>query len=267
MNNLLLKIPDCFKDKRASALCIVTSISGSTPGKVGAKMIVFSDGSIDGTVGGGGIEKQVIADALNVIQTQTIFYKEYNLQTDLSMTCGGIISVYIEPISKPAKLYIFGAGHIGKYVAQYAPDMGFDTFLMDWRKDIFENPEKAHYKQVCKQYLDAVKDISFDADTYIVIVTPNHELDEDILAAVGNKNTAYIGLIGSKNKIASLRKHFLQDNILTEEELNRIDMPIGIKFKSITPAEIAISIIAKLIDVKNSISSFKIPFHSPGNEI
>jgi len=250
--DLLLKIPDCYKDPRASALCIVTDIRGSTPGKTGAKMIVFSDGNIEGTVGGGGIEKQVIADALHVIQTQTPQFREYNLQTDLAMTCGGVISVYIEPVSKPAKLFIFGAGHIGKYVAQYAPDMGFETTLIDWRKDIFESPEKIHYTQVCKQYLEAVSDIAFDAETYCVIVTPNHEMDEEILAAVGKKTTAYVGLIGSKRKIETLRKRFLKEKILTEEELDRVDMPIGIKFRVVTPAEIAVSIVAKLIDVKNT---------------
>lgn len=234
MNNIFLKIADCYKDPRASALCIVTSISGSTPGKVGAKMIVFSDGSIDGTVGGGGIEKQVIADALNVIQTQVAKFREYNLQTDLSMTCGGSVSIYIEPISKPAKLYIFGAGHIGKYVAKYALDMGFETTLIDWRKDIFESRENIQYTQVCKQYLEAINDISFDSDSYCVIVTPNHEMDEEILAVIAKKTTAYVGLIGSKKKIETLRKRFLKEKILSEEELNRIDMPIGIKFNAIT---------------------------------
>ncbi|RPH30047.1 MAG: XdhC family protein [Bacteroidales bacterium] len=252
MTNLLLKISDCYKDPRSSALCIVTNVSGSTPGKAGAKMIVYSDGSIEGTVGGGSIEKTVIADALNVIKSQTPLFKEYNLKTDLSMICGGALGIYIEPISKPAKLFIFGAGHIGKYIAHYAPDMGFDTTLIDWREDIFEDPENIRYAQICKPYLEAIKDISFDDATYCVIVTPNHEMDEDVLAALGKRTSAYLGLIGSKRKIETLRKHFLQERILAEEELNRVDMPIGIKFNAITPAEIAVSIIAKLIDVKNT---------------
>lgn len=252
MIDLLHKVQDYSRDPRLSALCIVTKVSGSTPGKVGAKMIVFSDGTIDGTIGGGGIEKQLIADALQVIKTQTPEFKEYNLQTDLSMTCGGAVNVYIEPILKSSKLFIFGAGHIGKFIAKYAPDMGFETNLIDWRSDIFENNKDIKYQQVCKPYLEAVNDIVFDYDTYCVIVTPNHEMDEEVLAAIGKKTTAYIGLIGSKRKIETLKKLFLQEKYLTEEEINRVDMPIGIKFKAISPAEIAISIIAKLIDVKNT---------------
>lgn len=255
MSNIFMKIQDCYKDPRRSALCIVTKASGSVPGKAGAKMIVFDDGSIEGTVGGGSIEKQVIEDALNVIRSQTPIQTDYNLQTDLSMTCGGKVSVYIEPLSKPARLYIFGAGHIGKFLAKYAPDMGFETVLIDWRKDVFDTTEKCSHTQISKPYLEAVNDIAFDTGTYCVIVTPNHEMDEEVLKAVGKKNTAYVGLIGSKRKIETLRKKFLEEKIMSEEELNRIDMPIGIKFNAITPAEIAISILAKIIDVKNSSKS------------
>lgn len=186
------------------------------------------------------------------MKSQKPLLKEYNLNTDLSMTCGGSVSVYIEPLLKPSKLYIFGAGHIGKCLAAYCPDFGFETTLIDWRSDIFEDPEKVNYKQMRKPYLEAVEQIEFDNDTYCVIVTPGHEIDEEVLAAIGKKTTAYVGLIGSKKKIATLRKLFLEENTLTEEELNNVDMPIGIKFNAITPAEITISILAKLIDVKNN---------------
>lgn len=252
MNNLLLKIQESIRDPRSSALCIVTSVSGSVPGKIGAKMIVYSDGSIAGTVGGGSVEKRAIEDALAIIKSQIPQLKEYNLQKDLGMTCGGTVSIYFEPLAKPARLYIFGAGHIGKILARYAPDMDFETYLVDWRKDIFENAEHLRYQQVCKPYLEAINEISFGPDSYIVIVTPNHEMDEEVLAAVGKKDVAYVGLIGSRRKIETLKKLFLSGNRLTQEELDRVDMPIGIKFNAVTPAEIAISILAKLIDVKNN---------------
>jgi xanthine dehydrogenase accessory factor len=252
MNYLLAKITESIHDPRPSALCIVTCASGSVPGKTGAKMIVYGDGSIEGTVGGGGLEKHVIEDALEIIRTQIPRLKEYNLQKDLGMTCGGAVSIYIEPLLKPSKLYIFGAGHIGKMLAHYAPDMDFETYLIDWRTDLFENHDHLRYRQVCKPYLEAAAEFSFDSDSYIVIVTPNHDMDEEVLAAVGKKDVAYLGLIGSKRKIESLTRLFLQENRLTQEELNRVDMPIGIRFNAITPAEIAVSILAKLIDVKNN---------------
>lgn len=252
MNNLIFKATDYLRDSRQSVLCIVTAVTGSSPGKAGAKMIVFDDGTFEGTVGGGAVEKQVIIDAIDIIREQTPQSRDYNLQDDLSMTCGGAVTVYFEPLTKPARLYIFGAGHIGKCLAGYTPDLGFETCLIDWREDLFEKNEKTRYTKIRKPYLEAVKDIHFDAGTYCVIVTPGHEMDEDVLAAIGKKPAAYIGLIGSRNKIATLRKRFLEEKILTEEELNRVDMPIGIRFNAITPAEISISILAKLIDVRNT---------------
>jgi xanthine dehydrogenase accessory factor len=251
MNDLLLEISECLQDPRPSVLCIVTKNNGSVPGKVGAKMVVYSDGKIKGTVGGGGIEKKTIADALECLRSGVPVLKEYNLKTDLGMTCGGEVGIYYEPLVKPAKLYIFGAGHIGKEVAKYAAGFMFETFLIDWREEMFTPSISDSYKQICLPYLEAVEKISFDPDSYIVIVTPNHEMDEEILAAVGKLKVAYIGLIGSKRKIATLKDRFLKEDLLTSEELERVDMPIGIRFKAITPAEIAISILAKLIDVKN----------------
>lgn len=252
MDNIFIKAGDIYKDSRGSAMCIVTSNSGSVPGKIGAKMVVFDDGTIEGTVGGGAVESRTIKEALEVIRTQKPVHKEYNLGDDFAMTCGGNVSIYIEPFVKPAKLYIFGGGHIGKALAQYAPDMGFQTVVIDWRSDVFEDSDKVKYKQLRKPYMEAIDDIIYDESTYIVIVTPNHEMDEDILAAVGDKTAAYIGLIGSRSKVAALNERFRRDNILTDEQLKRVDMPIGIKFKAISPNEIAISILAKIIDVKNS---------------
>ncbi len=255
MSKFYHKVIHALEERRLSALCIVTSIRGSVPGKAGAKMIVFSDGTIDGTVGGGAIEKQVIADALEAIKSNRILSREYSLGADLSMTCGGSVTIYIEPLRKSARLYIFGAGHIGAHLARYAAGLDFETCLIDWREELFGDPGTRGYAVMAMPYLDAVNEISFDRDTYCVIVTPNHEMDEEILAALGKKESAYLGLIGSKRKIETLRKRFLEEGLLTREELDRVDMPIGIRFNAVTPAEIAISIVARLIDVRNTLQT------------
>ncbi len=252
MDNLFLKIGGALSDPRRAALCIVTASSGSVPGKAGAKMVVYGDGTIEGTVGGGGIERIVIDDALTCIRSGSPVFREYDLGRDLGMTCGGLVSVYIEPLARPARLFIFGAGHIGKTLARYAAELEFDTTLIDWRTDLLEPEIGAPYAKVCRPYLEAAADIPYGPDCYVVIVTPNHTMDEEVLAAVGKKEAAYIGLIGSKRKIATLTKLFLDQNTLTQEELDRVNMPIGIPFNAVTPAEIAISILAKLIDVRNS---------------
>ena len=104
-----------------------------------------------------------------------------------------------------------------------------------------------------KDYFQAIEEAVFDENTYIVIVTPKHIYDEEILLKVARKPHAYLGMLGSRMKVEIARKRFLDDGLLTAEEIDTIDMPIGIKFKAQTPQEIAISILARLIDVRNTV--------------
>jgi xanthine dehydrogenase accessory factor len=116
-----------------AVLCVVTGTTGSTPRKAGSKMLVFQDGSIKGTVGGGSVEFQTIQDALNIICTGTPFSKRFHLEDDLKMHCGGTMEIYFEPIGCLPKLYVFGGGHIGKALATYAAGLGFRPFVFDQR--------------------------------------------------------------------------------------------------------------------------------------
>lgn len=255
METLFTRLTEIEKGNQPAALCIVVCTRGSTPRKVGTKMIVYADKTIFGTIGGGSIETQVIDDAIAIIRTGIPDRKVYNLEADLSMQCGGEVEVYIEPIHPALELYIFGAGHIGRYVAKYAVDFGFTIVLFDERKELFNDLEIPGCQLILDDYLESIAKISFDENTYSVIVTPKHERDEAILSAIAGKPHAYIGMIGSKRKVAAVRKNLLERNILTEEQLDDVDMPIGMEFAAQTPQEIAISIIAKIIDVKNTIDS------------
>ena len=103
-----------------------------------------------------------------------------------------------------------------------------------------------------KDYFEAIDEALFDSNTYSVIVTPKHTCDEEVLARVARKPHIYIGVIGSTRKVDLLKKRFIAENILTTQELDSIDMPIGIKLHAESPQEIAICILAKLIDVRNT---------------
>ncbi|MDB4303566.1 XdhC family protein [Desulfosarcina sp.] len=252
MKDILLRIEDVKKSGKEAALCIIISTEGSSPRKTGAKMIVYYDGSIEGTIGGGSLELKVMDDAIAAINRKQPIRVNYELEEDLSMNCGGKAEVYIEPILQDNQLIIFGAGHIGKALAKYAPDFGFNIVLIDHRNDILSDEEFKALSVINKDYIEAIDDIKINQHSYIIIVTPKHAFDEAILEKVAKFDCAYIGMIGSKTKVAKARKRILDESILTEEELNKVDMPIGIKFNAQTPEEIAISILAKLIDVKNS---------------
>ncbi|OFX43124.1 MAG: hypothetical protein A2046_13165 [Bacteroidetes bacterium GWA2_30_7] len=252
MDRIFQKISEGINENNSSALCIVVNSQGSTPRKAGAKMIVYEDGQIDGTIGGGSIEKQVIVDALAQIKLNSPLFKKYNLAEDLGMHCGGKMEIYIEPLICKIDLFIFGAGHIGRVIARYSLDFGFQPTLIDERPEVINNVNIPNCNFVNKNYLESIDELHINQSSYIVLVTHKHKFDEDILAKIGKMQYKYLGMIGSKNKIAIARKRFINEKLLSEKELNKVDMPIGIKFNAQTPEEIAISIIAKLIDVKNS---------------
>ncbi len=252
MQSIFAKTEEIILERQPAALCIVVDTSGSTPRKQGAKMIVYSDGSVYGSIGGGSVEKEVAGIAAELIVKGKPVKVVFNLDADLGMHCGGTMEVYIEPLNPMQKLFIFGAGHIGKALAAFARELDFSVTLCDPREDISSDKAFEGFHFINKDYFEAIDEAVFDENTYIVVVTPKHVSDEDILSRVARKPHAYLGMIGSHRKVELLKKRFLKETILTSEELERIDMPIGIKLRAETPHEIAISILAKLIDVRNS---------------
>lgn len=236
-----------------AVICIVTETTGSTPRKAGSKMIVFQDGSIKGTIGGGSVEFQAIQDALKNISCGTPFSKRFNLEDDLKMHCGGTMEIYFEAIGCLPKLYIFGGGHIGKALAGYAAGLGFRPFVFDQREGIFDSWSLAGVETHTGDFLQIIDSLAFDNNTYAAVVTHKHDFDETVLLACIKHEFAYLGMIGSKRKVAEIRKNAIEKHNIPEARLEKVDMPIGIPFAAETPAEIAISIIAKIIDVKNTL--------------
>lgn len=252
MQPIFGKIDEIVHGQKPAALCIVIDTQGSTPRKTGAKMVVFADGSIYGSIGGGSVEREVAGMAVKLIATGQPAKVSFNLGEDLGMHCGGKMEVYIEPLHPQKKLFIFGAGHIGTSLARFARELEFSVTLFDPREGIFQDKAFEGFDFINKDYFKAIEEAVFDENTFIVIVTPKHISDEEILAMVARKPHAYLGMIGSVRKVDLLKNRFLKENILTPEELSEIDMPIGLKFNADTPSEIAISILAKLIDVRNT---------------
>ncbi len=251
MKDIYQIIPGFLSKHKSAALCIVTDTEGSTPRKRGSKMLVALDGTTAGTVGGGAIEQQVIETAKQVIKTHKSHKKFYSLEDDLSMQCGGNVEVYIEPLVPRARLYIFGAGHVGKALSLFAHKLDFEVTLLDFRNISFSEEEQQTLRFIHGDYLQTLEQLEYDDNTYIVIMSPSHEDDFGLLSRLGKKSFAYLGMIGSKRKVARARERFLEDQTFTEEELNSFDMPMGIKIATETPEEIAISVLGKLIDVRN----------------
>ncbi|MBK7247004.1 MAG: XdhC family protein [Flavobacteriales bacterium] len=241
--------------KEPAALCIIVSTRGSTPRRVGAKMLVLASGNIHGTIGGGELERSVIQQALEVIRNGQPALRRHDLVQHHGMCCGGSVDIYIEPVMKKNKLYIFGAGHTGTALAKLAHRTGFEVFVVDERKDQFKDLADTPINQLPVAHDQVLPSLPFDERSYIAIMTYSHPMDRDILAFCLKKPFAYLGMIGSQRKVEMTRKMFQEGGIATVEELARVDMPMGIDIGAEGPEEIAVSILAELIRVKNQITA------------
>ena len=245
------KIVELRSRKIAAVLCTVISSSGSTPRKAGSKMIVDETGKIFGTIGGGKLELTVTDVAMQLMNSTTPLIKKYDLTKDLGMTCGGSVEIFIESVSNKYKLFIFGAGHIGKSLAKIIRFLDFEIHVIDDRENIFDDWEKDATISLHNSSEEFIAKYPADKYTYIVIVTHSHPTDAEILKKFINKEFAYCGMIGSKRKAAEVRKMFIKENLTSEVEFNKIDLPIGLSIGAEGPDEIAVSIAAKLIEIKN----------------
>jgi xanthine dehydrogenase accessory factor len=193
----------------------------------------------------------VIKDALEIIKNKTPQLFKHDLQKQHAMCCGGIMEIYIEPLMQAKKLFVFGGGHVGKAVVKHAADLGFAITVIDSREEIFDDWTITGYEKVTGPFPMMMPTLPFDESTFIVIATLDHPTDNEVLGFCLRKPHYYLGMIGSKNKIARTREKFISAGIATKEELDRVDMPIGLAIGAVTADEIAISIIAKIIMEKN----------------
>ena len=251
MKNIFDRIYEARKQNLPAALCIIVNTRGSTPRKTGAKMIVYADGKIDGTIGGGELEKSVIKNAIEQIEKGEPKLFRHDLLHQHNMCCGGTVDMFIEPIMKKNKLYIFGAGHTGHALARHSANHDFETVLIDDRKEYISECKTQEVNKMHLPFQQALKLLPFDENTFVCIMTYSHPLDRDILAFCLKKPHAYLGMVGSKRKVEMTKKMFTEASICSFNEIENVDMPMGIDIGAEGPEEIALSILAGLIAVKN----------------
>jgi xanthine dehydrogenase accessory factor len=241
INSIYQKITENLENSNFMTSWLITVIktSGSSPGKLGAKMLLSNDKKIIGTIGGGTIENLVIQKTLEQQPNETTVWA-FDL-SKIGMLCGGEQEVLIEPLFPSDILYIIGGGHCGKALAELAIKCGFNVTVIDERID-FANSN-------CVSYDEIDKHINFSPYTSIVVMTHSHTKDELVMRRILGKNYRYLGVIGSANKAKTMREKLIHDGF-NSEELQKVFMPIGFNIGSETPYEIAISILAELIAVR-----------------
>ena len=248
-------VADALERGEPAALVTIIATTGSTPQRVGAKMLVFGDGRIVGTIGGGCYENDAFGKAREAILSRAPQLVHYELDDDFAqetgLICGGQMDVYIEPIEPSPELYIVGAGHVGFHLARIAHEVGFSIHVIDDREK-FANAERFPAADTIE-----VDDLTawlhraeLPASAYVVVVTRGHTHDFEAVRALAARDLRYLGLIGSRAKVARIFDA-LEAEGMPLECLARVHAPIGLDIGAITPAEIAISILAELIAIRH----------------
>ena len=237
------------------ALITFTSSNGSTPQRVGAKMLVYADGRTVGTIGGGCYEHDALGKAREALRTRKPVSAKYDLNDDFAeetgLVCGGQMEVFIEPLEAPPSLFVFGAGHVGYYLARAASEAGFEVHVIDDRA-AFANRERFPFAAsvVVDDIPSWLGQAALPSSAYAVIVTRGHRNDLDALQHLAPLELRYLGLIGSRAKVARIYDQLLGEGLSTLEHLSRVHAPIGLDIGAVTPQEIAVSIVAELIAIR-----------------
>jgi xanthine dehydrogenase accessory factor len=242
-----------------AALVTVVATEGSTPQKAGAKMVVYPDGRIVGTIGGGCVEAEMTRRARHAIETHRSQMASYDLTPDQAgedgLVCGGRMQVFIEPIEGTPTLCLFGAGHVAQPLAHMAKAVGFRVEVADDRVK-FANRERFPEADLVlvDDFPSAARQMTLGPNSYAVVVTRGHKGDGEALEAVLGRGLRFVGLLGSRPKLVHIAAA-LEEKGLSPERLAEIHCPLGIGIGALTPEEIAVSVLAEMIAVRRGVAA------------
>jgi len=257
MDSIYQYVAKLEQEGREFAVCTVIDAQGSSPGRTSFKMIVLPDGTQHGTVGGGKLELTVLGAARDAIaegkSRVVTFDLSQNGKDSLGMLCGGQVTLYIEYVGSRPLLYIYGAGHVGRFLATFASLVGFEVTVLDDRPE-FATPARlpdAHHF-LTGEFVELVQTTAYGPQGYHVILTDRHVSDERVLRALLERkvDNRYIGMIGSRSKTLEVFRRLVAAGV-GKEDLARVYAPVGIDHGGQTAEEIALAICVELVAVRH----------------
>jgi len=253
MEEFYAAIAEALRAGERIALATVVQVEGSTPRNAGAQMIVWDTGRTLGTVGGGTVEACVIRDSLDALREGGPVLKEYSLeggQPGALGVCGGHAQVFIQPLLPPETVLIFGAGHVAQHLARAAAAAGLGVLVVDDRPEFLTSERFPGARTQLVSFSDVRTSLCLDRRTHAVIVTRSHAHDEEVLEQLIDQPLAYLGVMGSRTKVRLMFQRLRQAGY-SEEQLAHVHAPIGLDIGAETPAEIAVSIVAEILQHRN----------------
>jgi xanthine dehydrogenase accessory factor len=250
MNPIYEALAALMRSGERAALATVVRTAGSTPQVPGAKILLREDGSHVGTIGGGRIEQVVLEALAQVLRERRSQLRRWHLTHDLGMCCGGQMEVFLEAVESAPQLVVFGAGHVALATVRLARVVGFAATVIDAREDLNDAarfPEAAHILAEPREAVGSGA-VPWGPDTFVVIATHDHRLDEEALAACLGQPLAYLGMIGSRRKVLRIFERLRMR--YPEANLDAVHAPIGLDIGAVTPEEIGVAILAELVAVR-----------------
>ena len=234
------------------ALVTVAATTGSVPRAPGAKMLVHADGIIVGTIGGGKFESLVIGDCTAALATKSPLLKRYPLHEadaeSFGAICGGEVTVFIEPQSMREAIFLIGAGHCARAIADLARSCNWHVTVIDDRAGMLSD-FPAHRLIGDRKPAEFIESRSWRADEALVIVSRHYDIDREALrAALKQSGQGYVGMIGSQRKVRCVFDRLRAEGV-SAAELARVFAPIGLDIGSDSPCEIAVSVLAEILQV------------------
>ncbi len=229
---------------QAFAMATVVQADGSTPREAGARMLIYADGRVSGTIGGGKFEALVMAEAQRCLVDGVARLREFVLREDepesFGAICGGRVTVFVEPLGARERLFVIGAGHCGAAIARLAGECGLHVTLLDDRRPPADG----------RSPVDVIATADWGVSDALVIVNRNPDLDRGALAAAlgVQPGPGYIGMIGSRRKVQRVFDELVAQGV-ARESLDRVFAPIGLDIGSEAPMEIAVSVVAELLQI------------------
>jgi xanthine dehydrogenase accessory factor len=230
------------------ALATVVRTGGSAPQVTGARMLIDAHGKSWGTVGGGRIEEAVREELTRCLRGATARTLHWELTQDLGMCCGGRMEVFVEPIQGSPRLIMFGAGHVAEATARLAVRLDFRVTVVDERAELNTEGRFPACTRLDFAPDEALSELALSEHDFLLVVTHDHALDQEILERALRLPHRYIGMIGSERKVRRIFARIAERR--GELALSRVYAPVGLDLGAIGPEEIAVSVMAELIALR-----------------
>lgn len=254
---VLARIIEGLRKGERVALCTLVKKVGSAPRDIGAKMAVFKDGRTCGTVGGGRFERLVVREAVETLKAGRPASADFSFNggkkepgsIDTGLICGGTATVFMDVLDPSPRLVIIGGGHIGLPLASLADTLGFKICVVDDSRDVVnrERFPMADDLVVEKRFGKALERARLTASDFVAIVHGDVDHDFQALVTASKSDARYIGLLGSTKKISEFMKRLGKEGVKPERLGGRVFAPIGLDIGAETHGEIALSIIAEVV--------------------